>query len=185
MNSPFCPSAAATAFTLGGSRVTERGTKGLIQLYYLSFSGGQVARAALCATDFFLLFFFSPPLLLFSSRSSLLPSLHLRQHLPALKCPAGQTDAGPDQSEKVIWDASRTRVRPRTHAHCRFSATHTPPLLHSGLTASTLIDLHLLYQMDSSLLLSSSTSVFSPLCVTQNIKCFRPCAGCVHKQFFF
>lgn len=37
--------------------------------------------------------------------------------------------------------------------------TKTPPLLHSGLLASTLIDLHLLYQTDSSLLLSSSTSL--------------------------
>lgn len=74
MNSPFCPSAAATAFTLCGSRVTERGTKGLIQLYYLSFSGGQVARAALCATDFFY-YFFS-----LHRSSSFLPA-HLSCHL--------------------------------------------------------------------------------------------------------
>lgn len=74
MNSPFCPSAAATAFTLGSSRVTERGTKGLIQLYYLSFSGGQVARAALCATDFFY-YYFS-----LHRSSSFLPA-HLSCHL--------------------------------------------------------------------------------------------------------
>lgn len=136
---------------------------------------------------FYIFFFFSQPLLLFSSRSSLLPSLHLRQHLPPLKCPAGQTDAGPDQSEKVIWDASCACTHAHTHtraqavqivsdAHRSF-VTLWPDCLHSHRSASTLPN-----GFFSSILLH----FFFPLLdVTQNIKCCRPCARCVHKQFFF
>lgn len=106
-----------------GSYVTNWGTKGLIQLYYLSFSASQVACKALCATDFIL--FYSLPFL--SSQSSLLPSLHLQQHLPTLKRPAGQTDAGLDQSGKVIWDASCTQA----HTHIADSKQHTPLLCYT------------------------------------------------------
>lgn len=134
---------------------TDWDTKRLIRLYYLCFSASQVPCTALCTIDFY-----------FSLSSPFLPGRLSFAHLStstsifrALKCPAGQTDAGPDQSGKVIWDASCTQAHTQTHQ--RYSLTPTPPLLHSGLPASSLIDLHLLYQMDSSLLLSSSTSFLS------------------------
>lgn len=102
---------------------TDLDTKRLIRLYYLSFSASRVPCNALCAIDFY----FS--LLSFSSWRSLSLSLHLSTStilFRALKCPAGQTDAGPDQSGKVIWDASCTQAHTQTHHGYSPTHTHTP-----------------------------------------------------------
>lgn len=130
---------------------TDLDTKRLIWLYYLSSSASQVSGNALCAIDFY-----------FSLSSPFLPgrlSCHFSTSTSvfrALKRPAGQTDAGPDQSVKVNWDTSCTPAHADTSQI--FTNTHPhPPPLHSGLPASSLIDLHLLYQMDSSLFLSSTS----------------------------
>ena len=121
-----------------------------------------------------LIFIFLSPLsfFLFSSLSlSLSLSVSRARHFSTstnicwvLKRPAGQTDAVLDQSGKsnlgrLIQASTDMRVRADTSRI--LTNTHTPPLLHSGLPASTLIDLHLLYQMDFSLLLSSSTPFLS------------------------
>lgn len=151
---------------------TDWDTKRLIRLYYLSFSASRVPCNAPCAIDFY----FS--LLSFSSWRSL--SRHLSTStilFRALKCPAGQTDAGPDQSGKVIWDASCTQAHTQTHH--RYSPTHThthpssvalwPACLQSHWSASTLPNGF----FSSSILLH----LFS-LCVTQNNKCSRPRETC-------
>lgn len=135
---------------------TDLDTKRLIRLYYLSFSASRVPCNALCAIDFY----FS--LLSFSSWRSLSPSLHLHHPLPSSEmscrsdgCWAGsirESNLGRLMHASTHTDTSQILTNPHTH---------TLPLLHSGLPASSLIDLHLLYQMDSSLFLSSSTSFLS------------------------
>ena len=109
-----------------------------------------------------LIFIFLSPLPFFLAVSPS-PSLHLHQHLPSseMSCRSDGCWAGSIRESNLgrLMHAS-------THTHTQTDTsqiltTHTPPLLHSGLPASTLIDLHLLYQMDSSLLLSSSTSFLS------------------------
>lgn len=105
----------------------------------------------------------------------------------ALKCPAGQTDAGLDRSGKVIWDASCTQAhthkRTRTHTLITDTPgqqTHTPPFfalwpacLHFHWSASTLPNGF----FSSSILLH----LFS-LCVIQNNKCSGPRR--IHRQIF-
>lgn len=110
-------------------------TRRLIQLYHLSFWAGQVPCDALCTIDFY----FSP-LLSLSSYRSLSHHLSTSNSLfQALKRPAGQTDAGLDQSGKVIWDASCTQAHTHTHTETRqmLIVTHTHLCKHTPLLCCT------------------------------------------------
>lgn len=99
-----------------------------------------------CSLRYWFLYFF-----LHSLSSWLSPSHPLTTSTSlfrAPKCPAGQTDAGPDQSGKVIWDASCTQVDTQTHRRYwhAYTLTHTfslwctlaPACLQSHRSASTL-----------------------------------------------
>lgn len=151
---------------------TDWDTKRLIRLYYLSFSASQVPSNALSLCYWFL--FFS--LLSLSSWPSLPRRLSTSTSiLRALKCPAGQTDAGSDQSGKVIWDTSCTQAHTRTHHRLspNTHTLHTPPLLHSGLPAC-LHSHRSASTLPNGFFSSSILFHLFSLCVTQNNKCSRP-----------
>lgn len=103
------------------SHQTDWDTKRLIQLYYLSFAASQVPCNALCAIDFL---FFS--LLFLSSWSSLLPSLHLHQHLPSseMSCRSDGCWAGSIRESNLgrLMHAS-------THIQTEITDTHRHTLL--------------------------------------------------------
>lgn len=104
-------------------------------------------------------FLFSSPLRFF-----LWPSLHLHQPLLSSEtsCRSDGCWAGSIRKSNLgrLAHASR-HTDTQTHHRYLLTNAHTVPLVHSGPPASSLIDLHLLYQMDSSPLPSSSSSSLS------------------------